>query len=73
MDDFKNCSRVRELVLANQEVFLKATHVGRTGNALATVDEDWLPIIRYNGRKLSKTNFLLTHSLANSLTHSLTH
>ncbi|KAK3739316.1 hypothetical protein QZH41_017889 [Actinostola sp. cb2023] len=46
IDDMRNCTRVRELVRANQEALLKATHVGRTGNARATTNEDWLPIIR---------------------------
>jgi hypothetical protein len=42
----RNCTRVRELVRTNQEALLEATHVGRTGNARVTIDEDWLPIIR---------------------------
>jgi len=45
-NDMRNCSFLREVVLANQNRLIQATHVGRSGNANLNVPDDWLPVIR---------------------------
>ena len=46
LDDMRNCTFLREIVLTNQNRLIQATHVGRSGNADLNVPDDWLPVIR---------------------------
>lgn len=46
LDDMRNCSSLRELVLTNQNRLIQATDIGRRGNAKLNSSNDWLPVIR---------------------------
>ena len=46
LDDMRNCTFLREIVLTNQNRLIQATHVGRSGNSDLNVPDDWLPVIR---------------------------
>ncbi|XP_048583179.1 uncharacterized protein LOC116612443 [Nematostella vectensis] len=56
LDDMRNCSQLRDLVRANQEALVPATHVGRSGNADVSMSGDWLPILREPDRSGSPSN-----------------
>ena len=47
LDDMRNCTSLIDLVKSNQNKLIQATMVGRTGNANAEIQEDWIPIIKY--------------------------
>ena len=55
LDDMRNCSKLRDLVKSNQDKLIQASQVGRTGNANMSIEEDWIPVIRFVSLLLGKT------------------
>lgn len=46
IDDMRNCTLLRELILTNQNRLTQAADIGRRGNATLNNSADWLPVIR---------------------------
>lgn len=46
IDDMRNCTLLRELILTNQNRLIQAADIGRRGNASLNNSADWLPVIR---------------------------
>lgn len=46
IDDMRNCTFLRELILTNQNRLIQAADIGRRGNASLNNSADWLPVIR---------------------------
>ena len=46
IDDMRNCTFLRELILTNQNRLIQAADIGRRGNAFLNNSADWLPVIR---------------------------